>query len=209
MKALVTGFEGWAGRINPSGRIAKALDKQKLGELEIAGYELSENFYKLPGILGELIDKVKPDIVIGTGWDYISKIKVEKVSLNVQSSVFGDSVVPDNYNHKPAGRKVIENGALALGSTLPAEKIIRNLTRKRIPAFISYQAGSHCCNTVMYSAIYYSQNKKRKPMAGFIHIPPVEEMKVRRAGVSPMKLGRETDALRVVLETCRDYLSSF
>lgn len=209
MRALMTGFEGWAGRMNPSGKIAMSLDNKELGNLEVFGVELPEDFLKLPGMLKELITKVNPDIVIGTGWDYISRIKVEKVALNVQSSHFGNSIVPDNYKHKPMGNEIIKRGELALRSSLPAEKIVGTLNKRGFPAFISYQAGTHCCNTVMYSAIFYSrENKKRKPIAGFIHIPPVAEMKVKNAGTLCMKIDEETKALESVLEACRDYMNS-
>lgn len=207
MRALVTGFEGFAGKMNPSGVIAKSLDNSSLGDLDVSGSELPEDFYKLPSLMKRLVKKVKPDIVIGTGWDYISKIKVERVALNVQNSEFGEVVVPDNYNHKPSGSEVIRRGELALRSTLPVEKIVENLNKKGIPAFVSYYAGTHCCNTVMYSAIYYSTKKKRDALAGFIHVPPVSEMKVKKAGTSPMKLDEEKRAIERALEICRDKLA--
>jgi pyroglutamyl-peptidase len=208
MRALVTGFEGWAGRINPSGRIAKLLNNRRYGELEVVGIELPENFKKLPRILRDLITEVRPDIVIGTGWDYISQIKVERVSLNVQNAVFGDSTVPDNYGNVPSGNEVIKRGQLALTSSLPAEKIVERLEKRKIPAFISYQAGTHCCNTVMYSAIFHSRKTNRRAIAGFVHIPPVREMNVKRAGAFPMPFDREVNAIKIALETSRDYLSS-
>jgi pyroglutamyl-peptidase len=208
MQALLTGFEGWAGKMNPSGKIAKSLNTRKYGELQVAGYELPEDFYKLPGILSKLIGKLRPDIIIGTGWDYISKIKVEKVALNVQNSFFGGATVPDNYKHAPKGGEVIKRGELALRSTLPAEKIVDRLNKRKIPAFVSYQAGTHCCNTVMYSGIFYSKRAKQNTIAGFIHIPPVEEMRVKRAATSPMKLEREISAIETALETSRDFLNS-
>jgi pyroglutamyl-peptidase len=207
MKALLTGFEGFAGKMNPSGVIAKSLDKKRLGELEISGRELPEDFRRLPNILHRLIDGEKPDIVIGTGWDYVSQIKVEKISLNVQNSVFGDKVVPDNYNHKPKGNPIIDKGALALRATFPAEKIVESLKKRKIPATISYNAGTHCCNTVMYSAIFYSQSTKRsKAIAGFIHIPPIAEMKMKNPNIVPMTLEEETRAIEGAIETCRKYL---
>jgi pyroglutamyl-peptidase len=205
MLALLTGFEGWAGRMNPSGKIAKSLNMRKFGKLEVAGYELPEDFYKLPRIVSNLVEKLKPNIIIGTGWDYISQIKVEKVSLNVQNALFGDSTVPDNYRHVPKGSEVIKRGDLALRSNLPSEKIVDRLHKKGIPAFVSYQAGTHCCNTVMYSAIFYSRKARRNTIAGFIHIPPVEEMNVRRAGTAPMDFEQETNAIEIALETSRDY----
>ena len=207
MQALVTGFEGWAGRENPSGKIAKSLDGKRFGDLLVHGRELPEDFTTLPQIMKKLIAGIKPDIVIGTGWDYVSAIKVEKVALNFQNCRFGEKLVPDNYNHRPLGSDVIRRGELALRATLPVDEIVQGLAAKKIPAFASYQAGTHCCNTVMYSAIYYSQRTKgRSPIAGFIHIPPVETMTVKASGTKPLSLARERAAIESALETCRDNL---
>jgi pyroglutamyl-peptidase len=202
MRAVVMGFEAFAGKMNPSGLIAKSLNDSSIDELQISGYEIPEDFYKLPGVVKRLVETQAPNIVIGTGWDYISKIKVERIALNLQNSEFGEVTVPDNYNHEPNGREVIHNAALALRSTLPAEKIVSRLKKKGIPAYVSYHAGTHCCNTVMYSAIYYALKKNRKAQAGFIHIPPVSEMKIERAGTMPMTLDEERRAIEIVLRTC-------
>jgi pyroglutamyl-peptidase len=206
MQALVVGFEGFAGKMNPSGLIARTLNENSIDGLQVSGYEIPEDFYKLPGVVKRLVDKVAPDMVIGTGWDYISKIKVECIALNIQNSEFGEATIPDNYNHEPNGREVIQHGELALRSTLPADEIASKLRKKRIPAFVSYHAGTHCCNTVMYSAIYYAARKKRNAIAGFMHIPPISEMKIKRTGLLPMKLDEERKAIEIALRTCKDYL---
>ncbi len=206
MRALVMGFEGFAGKMNPSGLVARSLNENSIDGLHVSGYEIPEDFYKLPRVVKRLIDRVTPDIVIGTGWDYISKIKVERVALNIQNTQFGEARVPDNYNHEPSDREVIHHRELALRSTLPADEIISNLRKKKIHAFVSYHAGTHCCNTVMYSAIYYATKRKRNAIAGFMHIPPVSEMKIKKAGVLPMKLGEERKAIEIALQTCKDYL---
>ena len=194
--------------MNPSGVIAKSLDGRIFGGLEVSGYELPEDFSRLPLIVKNLIRKVKPDIVIGMGWDFVSKIKIERITLNVQSSIFGDAMIPDNFRHTPSGGSIIRNGQLALQASLPAEKIVKRLSREKIPAYVSYQAGTHCCNTVMYSEIFYSQKRDRKSMAGFIHIPPVPEMKVKRIGLTPMKLEKEKNAIQTALKVSRDHFRS-
>jgi pyroglutamyl-peptidase len=219
MRALLTGFEGWAGKINPSGIIAKKLNNKRLDGLEVFGRELPEDFYKLPKLLSKLILEIKPEIRIGTGWDYISKVKVERVALNFMNSTFGDEIVPDNYGQKPVGENIVKRGPLSLPATLPAEAIVENLKKEGIPSFVSYHAGTHCCNTVMYSLAYNTtvattmnrRNKSKKtpnPIAGFIHIPPVPEMNVEQRGATPMELEKEIKAITIALETCRDYLES-
>lgn len=206
MRALIVGFEGFAGKMNPSGLIARSLHQTSIDELQVSGFEIPEDFCKLPAVVKRLVDKMAPDVVIGTGWDYTSKIKVERIALNIQNSEFGEVTVPDNYNHEPNGREVIHHGELALRSTLPADEIVFDLRKRKIPAFVSYHAGTHCCNTVMYCAIYYATKRKRKAIAGFMHIPPVSEMKVKNSGVSPMKVDEERKAIETALRTCKDYL---
>ncbi|PSN85096.1 hypothetical protein B9Q02_07680 [Candidatus Marsarchaeota G1 archaeon BE_D] len=46
VKALVTGFEGWLGKTNPAGVIAKSLDGAKINDLEVVGREIPEDFTK-------------------------------------------------------------------------------------------------------------------------------------------------------------------
>jgi pyroglutamyl-peptidase len=209
VKAILTGFEAWGGRMNPSGIIARELDGTNIGKLRVVGIVLPENFYKLPQMIRSIIRKHDPSVVIGTGWDFISKVKVEKVGLNVMNSNFGDRVVPDNYGQKPSGEKIVDTGPTALDSTFPAEKIVERLNDKGIPAFISYHAGTHCCNTVMYSSLYALKSLGANALSGFIHIPPVDEMKLESSNrFSTMPLSREKEAISVALRECSDSLGS-
>lgn len=205
MRALVTGFEGFAGRINPSGLIAKSLDGVTYGELTVVGRELPEDFTTLPKIMRDLVREAKPDILISTGWDFISKIKIEKVALNVQNSEFGDKIVPDNKGNSPTGEEVISKAPLGLRSTLPAEKIAKELEAINIPVWLSYNAGTHCCNTVMYSGLYYSQKARPGSLSGFIHIPPTPEMKLQ--GTVSMSQSREREAIERALVASQDFLA--
>jgi pyroglutamyl-peptidase len=206
MRALVTGFEGFDGKVNPSGQIAKGFDGKTFGELEIVGRELPEDFQNLPRILRNLTTKIRPDILISTGWDYIAKFKVERVALNIQNSEFGDKVVPDNRGNAPSGNDVISGAPLALRASMPTEKILNVFQKSRIPAYVSYSAGTHCCNTVMYSGIYYSQKINPKVLAGFIHIPPTPEMNVPKDRAVSFGLKEEKRAIKKALICCRDFL---
>ncbi len=207
MRALVTGFEGFGGHVNPSGLIARSLDGMTLGDLVVAGRELPEDFTTLPRVVRELVKEVKPDILISTGWDYISKFKIEKVALNVQNSEFGDKIVPDNNGHAPTGDEVIPKAPLALKATLPTEMILKELVDAKFPAQLSYSAGTHCCDTVMYSGIYYTQKIKPGSLSGFIHIPPTLEMKISGDRVAKFNQAREEDAIQHALIACRNFLS--
>jgi pyroglutamyl-peptidase len=207
MRALVTGFEGFGGHVNPSGLIARSLDGVTFGDLVVTGRELPEDFTTLPSVVHDLVKEVKPDILISTGWDYISKFKIEKVALNVQNCEFGDKIVPDNYGHTPSGDEVIPKAPLALKATIPTEMILKELVDAKFPVQLSYSAGTHCCDTVMYSGIYYVRKLKPNSLSGFIHIPPTPEMKVPMDRSAKFTQAKEEEAIQHALIVCRNYLS--
>ncbi len=209
MQALITGFESFAGRVNPTGKIARELDGMTLDGLKIVGRELPEDFNKLPFTIRDMIRQFEPAIVVGSGWDYISTFKVEKIGLNVKNATFGDSVVPDNYGNKPAGEEIVPGGATALRSSFPAELIVEELKKSGVQAYISYNAGTHCCNTVMYSSLHYLRSSGlQSAVGGFIHVPPTPDMGIEREGVTPMDYAKEKEVIQKVLQTCGAYMKS-
>ncbi len=203
MRALVTGFEGFAGKVNPSGMIAKDLDGKKFGKLNVIGRELPEDFYEIPKVIENLIRDIEPNIMISTGWDYISDFRAEKIGVNVMDDRFGEKRVPDNAGNSPTDEKVVERGPLALKSTFPGEQIVKALYEAGLPARLSYQAGTHCCNTVLYSTLYYARRLRPGSLCGFIHIPPIPEMKLRDKAVKSVSLSKETKAVELALTVCQ------
>jgi len=199
---LLTGFEAWAGNKNPSGMIAKDLDGKIISDAHVVGMVLPEDFYAIPRLARKLVAEVKPDAIISTGWDYTRAIKVEKVALNIMNSYFADKVVPDNYGNKPCDEPVIKKGPLALRSTFPADDIVKELKKKKIPAGISYHAGTHCCNTAMYSFLYQGV------VSGFIHVPPLPEMIKDNDKTMAMPLQKQKRAIEIAIEVCAKHISS-
>lgn len=204
--ALLTGFEAWAGQVNPSGIVAGDLDGIEIDGVKVVGRELAEDFYKLPRIVSKLLREFRPSVVVSTGWDYVSRIKVEKIAVNTMDSVFGNAVVPDNYGNRPSGEPVISKAPLAVRATFPAELIVQNLNKAGVPAMLSYHAGTHCCNTVMFSVLHSLRLSRSRAIAGFMHFPPSPEMNVERPGIEPMSIEGDVEAVKIALRTCRDYL---
>ncbi len=201
MRILLTGFEAWAGNKNPSGMIAKELDGKIISGAAVVGRVLPEDFYAIPRLARKLVAEVKPDVVISTGWDYTKAIKVEKVALNIMNSYFADKVVPDNYGNKPDDEPIIKRGPLALHSTFPADEIVNELKKRKIPATTSYHAGTHCCNTAMYSFLY------QRIISGFIHVPPLPEMIKNDDRNMAMPLKTQKRAIEIAIEVCAKHLS--
>lgn len=47
---------------------------------------------------------------------------------------------------------------------------------ENIPVSISNSAGTYLCNNLMYSGLYYLQQKELDIPAGFVHVPPSHEI---------------------------------
>ncbi len=201
MRALVTGFEPWTGTINPAGTIAKGLNGRKFDGLEVVGLEVPEDFYGLPKLALSLIREYRPRVAISLGWDYTSTIKVEKVALNVMEAVFGGEDVPDNFGNLPKGLPILPGRPLAYGGTLPVESIVEEIKSAGIPVVTSYNAGTHCCNTMMYSFLNGVKVGKTETISGHIHLPPIPGMKTHLP-VKPMELETERKAIEIAIKTC-------
>ena len=90
-------------------------------------------------------------------------------------------------------------------ATLPARLIADRLNEKKIPASVSFTAGTYVCNSAMYAALRLTEGTGIR--AGFIHLPlsseiALEEGKAGRVLSLPQSVLTEgiTEALRVIAE---------
>ncbi|WP_036223920.1 pyroglutamyl-peptidase I [Mesoaciditoga lauensis] len=175
MKVLVTGFEPFnREKINPSYEVVKALPS-KIENAEIVKK-------KIPVVYGDSIETViegiktvSPNIVIMLGQaGGRSCITVERVAINVN-----DSTAPDNLKNVLKGEPVVKGGPVGYFSTLPIYRIVKGLTRAKIPADISNTAGTFVCNSLFYGVMHYIFENELDIMAGFIHVPylPIQTLK--------------------------------
>jgi pyrrolidone-carboxylate peptidase len=68
-------------------------------------------------------------------------------------------------------RRIRKGGPLALMSRLPVDRILQGLRRARVPAVVSFHAGTFVCNRVFYEGLTASTVP-----CGFIHVPPFKAM---------------------------------
>lgn len=66
---------------------------------------------------------------------------------------------------------LIDDGELAYRSKLPLEEIVRALRADKIPATVSYHAGTYLCNAVMYWSHYLANLRGYRTTATMIHLP--------------------------------------
>jgi pyroglutamyl-peptidase len=164
VKILVTGFVPWGKhRVNPSGLLAS----------EVGGHVLPVDFDRASRELRRLIRKNRPRAIVMMGLAPGRKrINLEVVALNLE--------------HHPRGwRSIRKNGPLALMSRLPVERLLGRLRRARIPATVSFHAGTFVCNRVFYEALTASTVP-----CGFVHVPPF----------TAMSRPRQLRAIRTILQ---------
>ena len=90
------------------------------------------------------------------------RIHLEAIGLNVGGS-----------SHEPMELHgtLVENGPIAYRSGLPLSLFVRELRRRRIPASVSYHAGTFLCNATLYLTHYLAEQHGLKTQSTFIHLP--------------------------------------
>lgn len=192
-KILVTGFEPFhKSTINPTKEIVQRLALEKISGLETA--VLPVEFGKSSRILIELIESIKPEVVIALGQaEGRSQITPERIAINLN-----DARIPDNAGNEPKDEIIVEGGADGLFTTLPINSILNLFKNFEIPAAISSSAGTYVCNHVFYSMQHYCLG--RDIQTGFIHVPLMDEQAVEFPGLPTMPLETIVTAIRKVIE---------
>lgn len=168
MKVLVTGFQPFGGStVNPAYEAVKLLPAS-IGEAEIVKLELPVVLGEGGDMLIEAIEKERPDIVICVGQaGGRAALTVERVGINLREC----GGFPDNAGNAPDGEKIREDGENAYFATVPVKAMVKRCREQGIPAALSYTAGSHVCNDVMYTLLYHLKRHHPDVTGGFIHVP--------------------------------------
>lgn len=167
-RIVVTGFEPWEhGTENPTLEVLDRLDRSNDVEGELSTVRLPVDSSRLAGIVGETLDRVRPDLWISLGLaPGSSVVAVERIAANVL-----DFPVPDNAGHQPGGDPVFADGPAAYFATLPVKAITFGLRSSGIPTKISNSASTYGCNQMMYTTLHLIARQGLSTRAGFIHVP--------------------------------------
>jgi pyroglutamyl-peptidase len=182
--ALITGFEPYGGRaVNPSGRLAMALDGAEIGGLRVVGRTLPVVLAGLAERLERHLAEIRPALVIALGlWPGEPMLRLERVAVNL-----ADFAIADNAGARLEDAAVASAGATALAATLPLRAIERALLDDDIPVRLSTSAGTYLCNATLYTLLSLIQRRGAPVPCGFIHLPNLPEqvadlLKQGRAG---------------------------
>lgn len=196
MKILVTGFDPFGGEpINPAIESVKKLPDN------IAGAQIIK--LEIPTVKGKSIKKIEkaieehnPDVILSIGqaggrFD----ISVERVGINLD-----DFRIPDNEGNQTIDEPIFTDGENAYFVDLPVKAMVKNIQKNKIPASVSYTAGTFICNHVLYGTLYLIHKKYKDKKSGFIHIPFLPEQVINKKNTPSMELNTIVKGLTAAIE---------
>lgn len=187
---LLTGFEPFDHDVvNPSWEAVRQMDGLQLtDDVRIVARRLPCAFATAPEALIELIEELRPAMVIATGLGPgRSDISIERVAINVN-----DARIPDNLGAQPIDTAVVEGGPAAYFSTLPIKSMVRAVREAGIAASVSQTAGTFVCNQVFYRLQHALAGSEVR--SGFIHVPGLPD-----SGQPSMALPTLVEGLRLAV----------
>jgi len=207
---VVTGFGTWAKTTssNPAALVLKELSARTWHDCRFVPIEVPVKTTGLSAIVEDALLTHRPAIWLGLGVaPGASVIRVEVAGINCR-----DFEVPDNDDLVLDGAPVVEDGADAHLSTLPVRDIAAAVQDAEIPASISYSAGTHLCNQMLYTSLHLAQRHGLDTKCGFMHFPYTPALAsrlVKSEGLQPsMALPLMTEAARIAIERSLRHLES-
>ena len=195
MKALVTGFEPFAGdAVNPAGEAVLGLPS-RLGELAIHTRVLPTVFGRAIATLEDALVTVRPDIVLCVGLaGGRAELSLERVAINVD-----DARIPDNDGQQPIDRPIARDGPAAYFTGLPVKAAVAALREAGLPAIVSNTAGTFVCNHVFYGLMHLAATRQLPLRGGFLHVPYLPSQAARFNAAPSMALDQIVEGIRIIL----------
>ena len=205
MKILVTAFEPFGGSARNASLDTLRSLPCRIGDAEIVRAELPVEYDGAAKRLSEILGKtpgVGAVLCLGQA-EGRGTITPEYVAVNVRNGS-----LPDNAGRLCRYEPCEADGPDAIFASIPVPLIAQRLNDKKIPASVSFSAGTYVCNSTMYAALRLAS--VRGIPAGFVHLPlsaeiALEESKAGRVLALPQAVltaGIE-ETLRVLEEVLR------
>jgi pyroglutamyl-peptidase len=195
MKALVTGFEPFAGEpINPALEAVQRLPA-RLGVLDIAIETLPAVFGRALDVLENAIIATDPDIMLCVGQaGGRAALSLERVAINLD-----DARIPDNAGQRPIDRPIVPGGPAGYFATLPIKAAAAALREAGLPAIVSNTAGTFVCNHVFYGLMHLIASRQMRLRGGFLHVPYLPSQAASQQGAPSMALADIVRGVEIVL----------
>ena len=199
-KILLTAFDAFGGEsVNPS---SEAIGRVCAPEgVELHRLVLPTSFRRSFAELEREATALRPQAIICVGQaGGRAAITPERVAINVM-----DASIPDNDGCAPVDEPISPDGKAAYFATLPIKRIRDAIRAEGIACELSNSAGTFVCNRVMYGALELCATKLRGTLAGFIHVPYMDDQ--AKGGEPAMALERIVRGLEVSLSETADHIA--
>ncbi|MFU8870119.1 pyroglutamyl-peptidase I [Natronococcus sp.] len=196
---LLTGYEPFGEfETNPARQLSRRLDGCDIGDSSVAGVELPVVFDRASSRLEATIDEHDPEIVCALGLaGGRPTLSLERVGINLRDT----RGVPDNEDREVVDGRVAADGPDAYFATLPCLEMKEAMREAGVPTRLSTDAGTHCCNDLLYAARHLVETTDRAFRTGFVHVPLSHEgAAARDEGEPSMGLEAMERGLRAGLE---------
>lgn len=194
---LLTGFEPFLEHpFNPAEYIVRQLNGKQIGFYKIAGKVLPVDYRRSALELLGHYEALQPDAVMMLGLAAgRNRITPERIAININDGP------NDNSGEEMTDVPIAGEGPAAYFSTLPVRKFVNLLNKRGFPAELSNTAGAYLCNNVMYSMLHHINKVKHRIPAGFIHVPPSNELAVNDRRLSGWPKETLQNSIEILIES--------
>lgn len=198
---VLTGFEPFGEfKVNPSWEAAELLNDKEITGFKVKSFQIPLAYREIKHAITQLIDNLKPGIIISLGQSYRNLISIEKVALNLADLT--ESNVLYNCGTRPKDEILEPEGPTSYFTTLPIREILNVQRQSQIPSEISYTAGTFGCNQIFYHTMHKIHQEKLATKAGFIHVPSLPSQaaqlqKSKKGKIPSMDLDTIAKALKI------------
>lgn len=212
---VIAGYGSWAkAQVNPAAEVLKQLAEEHWQQCRVVLLEVPVASDELAATIEKTLLELKPAAWLGLGIAAGAHvIKPEMVGVN-----WLHFRVPDIKGYNPRLQRIEKHGPVAYEATLPNRAIVDALNAASIPAILSFSAGTHMCNQMLYSTRHFVEQHQLDTLCGFIHIPQSAEnvSKERRGqptGINSLPLPSMPqqlmgDAIKTAIEVICQQLNS-
>lgn len=167
----------------------------RIGRLEFVTAVLPTSYAR--AALEVAIEQTWTEIVLCVGQaSERAVLSVERIAIDLQHAR-----IPDNDGARTPDTPLVVNAPAAYFSPLPVKKVLAAPQSARLPAEISYSAGSFVSNHVCYRLIRDAANSERPLRGGILHVPCLPQQMPRDSKTPAMGLEDVVRGITILLET--------
>lgn len=207
-KILVAGYGAWAkAERNPAAQVATILGQRRWKSCEVIGHVMPVDSAALARNISTLLEAHRPAAWIGLGISQAAIVQTEMVGIN-----WRDFDVPDASGAQIRLKPIDPDGPVGYNATLPNAAMVEAMKEAGIPAALSFGAGTHLCNQMLYTAARLIAQQGLPTLSGFIHIPQspenVASIDRRQPRMASMSLAMAVDAIALCIDTLAKALTA-